>query len=142
GKSRRTTIRNFCAGLKQHRSRSRSPSLANLGARTDLERSCLRREERSMSADIMSEDRLQATKNLTAIVYALQAVGFLLGITWVVAIIVNYVKKEDVKGTWLESHFRWQIRTFWFGLLWAVFGFLFMITIIGWFVGMFILMVD
>ena len=63
-----------------------------------------------MSADIMSEERLQATKNLTAIVYALQAVGFLLGITWVVAIIVNYVKKEDVKGTWLESHFRWQIR--------------------------------
>ena len=95
-----------------------------------------------MSADIMSEERLQATKNLTAIVYALQAVGFLLGITWIVAIIVNYVKKEDVKGTWLESHFRWQIRTFWFGLLWAVFGFLFMITIIGWFAGMFILMVD
>ena len=95
-----------------------------------------------MSADVMSEERLQATKNLTAIVYALQAVGFLLGITWVVAIIVNYVKKEDVKGTWLESHFRWQIRTFWSGLLWAVLGFLFMITIIGWFVGMFILMVD
>jgi len=42
-----------------------------------------------MSADIMSEERLQATKNLTAIVYALQAVGFVLGITWVVAIIVN-----------------------------------------------------
>jgi uncharacterized membrane protein len=95
-----------------------------------------------MSADVMSEERLHATKNLTAIVYALQAVGFLLGITWLVAIIVNYVKKEDVKGTGLESHFRWQIRTFWFGLLWAVLGFLFMITIIGWFVGMFILMVD
>ena len=95
-----------------------------------------------MSADVTSEERLQATKNLTAIVYALQAVGFLFGITWVVAIIVNYVKKEDVKGTWLESHFRWQIRTFWFGLLWGVLGFLFIITIIGWFVGMFILMVD
>jgi len=95
-----------------------------------------------MSADLMSEERLQATKNLTAIVYGLQAVGFVLGITWVVAIIVNYVKKEDVKGTWLESHFRWQIRTFWFGLLWAVPAFFFIITIIGWFVGMFILMVD
>ena len=77
-----------------------------------------------MSADVMSEERLQALKNLTAIVYALQAVGFLFGITWVVAIIVNYVKKEDVQGTRLESHFRWQIRTFWFGLVWAVLGFL------------------
>ena len=95
-----------------------------------------------MSADVMSEEQLQAAKNLTAIVYALQAVGFVLGITWVVAIIVNYVKKEDVQGTRLESHFRWQIRTFWFGLVWAVLGFLFMITIIGSFVGMFILLVD
>ena len=95
-----------------------------------------------MSADVMSEERLQATKNLTAIVYALQAVGFLFGITWVVAIIVNYVKKEDVTGTWFESHFRWQIRTFWAGLMWGVLGLLFMITIIGWFIGMFILMID
>ena len=84
-----------------------------------------------MSADVMSEERLQATKNLTAIVYALQAVGFLLGITWVVAIIVNYVKKEDVKGTWLESHFRWQIRTFWFGLLWCAVGGVLFMTLVG-----------
>jgi len=84
-----------------------------------------------MSADIMSEERLQATKNLTAIVYALQAVGFLLGITWVVAIIVNYVKKEDVKGTWLESHFRWQIRTFWYGALWVALCALFVVFTLG-----------
>jgi uncharacterized membrane protein len=84
-----------------------------------------------MSADVMSEERLQATKNLTAIVYALQAVGFLLGITWVVAIIVNYVKKEDVKGTWLESHFRWQIRTFWYGLLWVGLCGLFILMTLG-----------
>jgi uncharacterized membrane protein len=95
-----------------------------------------------LGADVMPDERFQSAKNLTAIVYALQAIGFLLGITWMVAIIVNYVKKEDVKGTWLESHFRWQIRTFWFGLLWALLAFLFIITIIGWFVGMFILMVD
>ena len=85
-------------------------------------------------------DRL---KTLTMLVYALQAAGFLLPpVVWIVAVIINYVRKDDVAGTWLESHFRWQIRTFWFGLLWAVFGFLFMITIIGWFAGMFILMVD
>jgi uncharacterized membrane protein len=95
-----------------------------------------------MSAEVSSDERLQSAKTLTAIVYGLQLAGFVLGITWLVAIIVNYVKKDDVKGTWLESHFRWQIRTFWFGVLWSVLAFLFIITIIGWFFGMFILMVD
>jgi uncharacterized membrane protein len=84
-----------------------------------------------MSAEVMSEERLQSAKNLTAIVYALQGVGFLLGITWLVAIIVNYVKKEDLKGTWLESHFRWQIRTFWFGLLWAALSLAFVVMTLG-----------
>jgi len=49
----------------------------------------------------------------------------------IIAVIVNYVKRGDVRGTWLESHFRWQIRTFWFGLLWAVLGFFTMIIGIG-----------
>ncbi len=65
-------------------------------------------------------DRL---KTLTMLVYALQAAGFLLPpVVWIVAVIINYVRKDDVAGTWLESHFRWQIRTFWFGLLWVVLG--------------------
>ena len=38
----------------------------------------------------------------------------------IIAVIINYVKRDAVRGTWLESHFRWQIRTFWFALLWAV----------------------
>jgi len=61
-------------------------------------------------------------KTITAVVYTLQAVSFLLGITFVVAVIINYVKKDDVNGTWLESHFRWQIRTFWFSVLWSSMG--------------------
>jgi len=86
---------------------------------------------------------LHAFSLITGIVGAATVVGaFLTGWPSLIAVILNYVKRADVHGTWLESHFRWQIRTFWFGLLWAVFGFLFMITIIGWFVGMFILMVD
>ena len=64
----------------------------------------------------------QALINITTVVYALQAAAFLVGITWIVAVIVNYVKREDVAGTFLVSHFRWQIRTFWFGLLWGVLG--------------------
>jgi len=55
------------------------------------------------------------------LVYALQAASFFVGFTGIIALIINYVKWSAVKGTWLESHFRWQIRTFWFALLcWAV----------------------
>ena len=74
---------------------------------------------------------LQKLKTITMVVYALQALGFLVGITWIVAVVINYVKKEEVQGTWLESHFRWQIRTFWFGLLWGVIGALLAIVIVG-----------
>ncbi len=59
------------------------------------------------------DDRLRFDKNITKAVYVLQAITFLFGITAVAAVLVNYIKKEDVKGTWLASHFRWQIRTFW-----------------------------
>jgi uncharacterized membrane protein len=45
--------------------------------------------------------------------------AFLFGWPSIVAVILNYVKRGDVRGTWLDSHFRWQIRTFWFGLLWV-----------------------
>lgn len=71
-------------------------------------------------------------KNLTTIVYALYAASLVFGVTCLVAIIINYVKRDDVKGTWLESHFRWQIRTFWFGLLLVVLGVLTYVIIIGW----------
>ena len=46
--------------------------------------------------------------------------SFLFGWPSIIAVIINYVKRDAVRGTWLESHFRWQIRTFWFALLWAV----------------------
>ncbi|THF59380.1 DUF4870 family protein [Pseudothauera rhizosphaerae] len=68
------------------------------------------------------DEREKANKTITTIIYALYAASLIIGITWLVAIIMNYVKRGDVAGTWLESHFRWQIRTFWFGLLWGVLG--------------------
>lgn len=68
------------------------------------------------------DERLQRLKTLTLVVYGLQAASFLGGIPPLVGIVVNNVKLDDVRGTWLESHFRWQIRTFWFGLLWAAIG--------------------
>jgi len=75
---------------------------------------------------------LQSLKNIATAVYALQAVSFLLVITYFIAVILNYIKLDDVRGTWLESHFRWQLRTFWFGLLWFVLGGLTYVIVIGW----------
>jgi uncharacterized membrane protein len=46
-------------------------------------------------------------------------------------VILNYVKRSDVRGTWLESHFRWQISTFWYGLLWVSLCLLFIVLTLG-----------
>jgi uncharacterized membrane protein len=78
-----------------------------------------------------SEEQLKSLKNLALVVYVLYALSYFAGVTAIVGIIINYVKREDVAGTWLESHFRWQIRTFWFGLLWAFLGGLTVMLLIG-----------
>lgn len=67
----------------------------------------------------MNTETDKSLKTLTLVVYALYALSVFTGITAVVAIIINYIKKQDVQGTLYESHFRWQIRSFWFGLLWT-----------------------
>jgi uncharacterized membrane protein len=67
-------------------------------------------------------ERTRSLKNLIQVVYILYALSYFTGVTAIVGIIIDYVKQDDAAGTWLESHFRWQIRTFWFGLLWALIG--------------------
>jgi len=57
--------------------------------------------------------------------------AFVFGVPSIVAVILNYVKRADARGTFLESHFSWQIRTFWFTLLWCVVGGLLIATIVG-----------
>ena len=75
---------------------------------------------------------LHAFSLLTGILGAATVVGaFLTGWPSIIAVILNYVKRGDVRGTWLESHFRWQIRTFWFGLLWVSVCLLFVIATFG-----------
>lgn len=59
---------------------------------------------------------------LTHAVYALQAIFFFSGITLIIAVIINYVKRDDVKDSWLASHFTWQIRSFWYSVLWLTLG--------------------
>lgn len=77
------------------------------------------------------EAKMKSLKTVTFVVYLLYAFSYFTGVTAIIGIIINYVKKEEVAGTWLESHFRWQIRTFWFGLLWAVVGGLTSFILIG-----------
>jgi uncharacterized membrane protein len=87
----------------------------------------------------------------TNIIYALHALAVIMGLSTahtvvgsfvggvpsIVAVIMNYVRRSATHGTFLESHFRWQIRTFWFALLWSIVIVLvslpFMIIVIGFF---------
>lgn len=93
---------------------------------------------------------------VTRVVYALHALSILIGVFtgasiatafvfgWpsIIAVIINYVERSDVRGTYLDSHFSWQIRTFWYALLWIILvwllGLLLAIFLIGfaiWIVG-------
>ncbi|MDY0330106.1 MAG: hypothetical protein RBR52_06395 [Thiomonas sp.] len=66
---------------------------------------------------------IEALKTIALVVYVLQALSFFWGITAVVGVIIDYVKLDDARGTWVENHLRWQIRTFWWALFWSVIGF-------------------
>jgi uncharacterized membrane protein len=77
------------------------------------------------------DDKMESLKKITMLVYALYAFSYFAGITAIIGIVINYIKLEEVAGTWLESHFRWQMRTFWFGLLWALIGIATMLFLIG-----------
>ena len=79
-------------------------------------------------------EKLKSLKTMAMVVYILQAIGFFTAITWIVAIVLDYVKKDDAAGTWLDSHYRWQIRTFWWGLLWGVIGSVLLLILVGWFI--------
>ena len=87
----------------------------------------------------------QGMVTLTHVIYALHAfsalsaigasvtivTAFLTGWPSIIAVIINYVKRGDARGTWLDSHFGWQIRTFWYALLWVVIAILLIFTLIG-----------
>ena len=75
---------------------------------------------------------LHAASLITGIIGTATIVGaFLTGWPSIIAVILNYVKRSEAAGTWLESHFRWQIRTFWFGLLWVSLCLLFIVATLG-----------
>ena len=86
-----------------------------------------------MNQQLMTVEAPNTLVRTTHIVYALHALGlaigafgaasvigsFLFGWPSIIAVIVNYIYRGDARGSWIESHFDWQIRTFWFALAWA-----------------------
>jgi uncharacterized membrane protein len=62
---------------------------------------------------------------------AMIVTAFLTGWPSIIAVILNYVKRSEVRGTWLDSHFSWQIRTFWFAALWLGIGAVLFVTLVG-----------
>ena len=83
--------------------------------------------------------------SITHAVYALHTLSLLIGVTTaatiigafvfgvpsIVAVVINYLKRAEAEGTFLATHFRWQIRTFWFALLWFVIGAIVLATLVG-----------
>ena len=91
------------------------------------------------------QDRQASLIGWTHLVYALHAFSIVIGllgaatvigsflIGWpsLLAVVLNYVKRSEARGTWLESHFRWQIRTFWYGAFWAALCGIFVVLTFG-----------
>lgn len=74
----------------------------------------------------------KSSKDIILLVYILQAASFFVGVTFIVGVILNYIKRDELSGNWLASHNRWQIRTFWFSLLWTAIGLVTSVIVIGW----------
>ena len=93
----------------------------------------------------MNDGSVEGLKAWTHVIYGLHAFSVIVGVTtrafivtaflmgWpsIIAVILNYVKRSEAAGTFLESHFRWQIRTFWFAALWGAIGLALWVTLIG-----------
>jgi len=69
------------------------------------------------------KDHFSDYEGLAGYIYVLQALAFFLGgVTFIIAVILNYLNMQRVKGTWLESHFKWQVETFWVALALVLIG--------------------
>ncbi|CAG0987213.1 hypothetical protein MYXO_02195 [Myxococcaceae bacterium] len=88
---------------------------------------------------------LPSVVTVANVVYALHAFAIVVGIAGtatvvgsfvgsipsIFAVILNYLKRGDARGTWAESHYRWQIRTFWFAIFWVILAAILFFTLVG-----------
>ncbi|WP_018693142.1 DUF4870 family protein [Algicola sagamiensis] len=88
-----------------------------------------------MNTVLSNQPRSQSSASAYAtLVYALQALSFFTVIPFFAGVVINYIKRDDVRGTIADSHFSWQIKTFWYGLLWTVVGSVLSVVLIGYFI--------
>jgi uncharacterized membrane protein len=101
-----------------------------------------------------TREPLPSVLTVAHLVYALHTIAIVVGIVGaatvvgsfigslpsIAAVLLSYIKRGDARGTWVDAHYRWQIRTFWYALLWALFGWALTLTIIGAVVGVPILL--
>jgi uncharacterized membrane protein len=99
----------------------------------------------SYATSSMSDSRTSSLVGWSNLIYALHAVSivvglisaatvvgsFLIGWPSIIAVIITYVKRGEAQGTWLASHFQWQIRTFWYGALWFALCIAFVLATLG-----------
>lgn len=93
----------------------------------------------------LTVEPLSSVRTIAHLVYALHTLAILIGIAGaatvigsfvgslpsIIAVVMNYAKRSDARGSWVESHYRWQIRTFWFALLWMIVAVLLILSVIG-----------
>ncbi|HEX6321226.1 MAG TPA: hypothetical protein VFZ84_20355 [Burkholderiales bacterium] len=79
-------------------------------------------------------EREKSLRQIATMVYGLQAAALVVGLTFFVAVILGYLRRRDAAGTWLESHFTWQIRTFWWSLAWSILGLATLVLVVGFFI--------
>ncbi|KRB70466.1 DUF4870 family protein [Noviherbaspirillum sp. Root189] len=86
-----------------------------------------------MAQELVFDSKLQSNKSLAWWLYIIHGVSFAFSLgafSWI-PLIINYVKKDDARGTFVESHHRWQIRSFWWYLFWMLVGGVLFLTVIG-----------
>lgn len=90
--------------------------------------------ERTHIMDVSNNE--PSTKNMAKIVYVLYLVGLFFGITAIIGVVIAYINKEDAKP-WLQTHYQFQIRTFWIGALYIIIASILTLVLIGWLVFLF-----
>ena len=95
--------------------------------------------------DVSNDNAPASLVTIAQVIYGLHALSIFIGLTSaitivgafvfgfpsIIAVVLNYVYQHGTRGTYLESHFRWQIRTFWFAALWIVIGVMLFVTLFG-----------
>ncbi len=87
------------------------------------------RQPQSHSLTDEKRRSLTTYNHLTYLLYVLSY--FTAGLLWIVPIVMNYAKRHDADGTWLATHFDWQIKTFWYSIVWFVIGSMLILFAVG-----------